>query len=91
MEETEVITRMNWVLHCYKLWSNLDDINWNVSTYVFILQAKFKDIGLDSLDSTAVITSLEHEFHIVFEDKVFDNIETLNHVKRLVLTDHNAF
>lgn len=82
MDETEVITRMNWVLHCYKLWSNLDDINWN---------AKFKDIGLDSLDSTAVITSLEHEFHIVFEDKVFDNIETLNHVKRLVITDHNAF
>lgn len=54
-------------------------------------KAKFADIGLDSLDATAVITSLEHEFHIVFEDKVFENLNTLNHVKSLILTDHNAF
>jgi hypothetical protein len=31
LEETEVITRMNWVLYQYKLWDDLDAINWKVS------------------------------------------------------------
>lgn len=36
LEETEVITRMNWVLYQYKLWDDLDAINWNVSVILTI-------------------------------------------------------
>ena len=34
--------------------------------------------GFDSLETTAILTSIEHEFHTIFEDRVFENFDTLN-------------
>ena len=65
---TEVHTRMSAVLHSTRLF-NLHDLDWD---------ANFAAIGIDSLESCAVITSFEHEFHTVFEDRVFENFETIN-------------
>ena len=81
LDETEVQTRMSKILHAYKLF-DLHNLNWDSS---------FENIGLDSLESTAVLTSMEHEFHTVFEDRVFENFENLNQVKTFITTDHNCF
>ena len=52
----------------------------------FSLDSKFKDLGVDSLESIALICSLEDEFHCVFEETVFDNFtctrDVLNHLTR---------
>ena len=68
LDESEVVTRMMKVLHSFKI-VNLEELN---------MKASWEDMGLDSLESTAIITSLEHEFHIVFEDYVFDHFENLD-------------
>lgn len=36
-----------------------------------------KDLGLDSLERIALITSIEHEFTVIFEDRLFDNLKSL--------------
>lgn len=79
--ETEVQTRMSQVLHTFRLF-DLHSLDW---------EADFEQIGLDSLDQTSVLTSFEHEFHTVFEDRVFENFRNLNQVKRFITTDHNCF
>ena len=61
---------MSQVLHKFHLF-DLKTLNWD---------AKFEDIGMDSLDSTALLTSFEHEFHTVFEDRVFESFDTLKQV-----------
>ncbi len=61
---------------------DLNNLNW---------EAPFESLGIDSLEQTAVLTSIEHEFHTVFEDRVFENFENLNQVKRFITTDHNCF
>ena len=48
---------------------DLHKLNWDAS---------FDDLGIDSLEQTALLTSIEHEFHTVFEDRVFENFENLN-------------
>ena len=68
-------------MHAYKLF-DLKTINWD---------ADFEDLGIDSLESTALLTSFEHEFHTVFEDRAFENFNNLNEVKRFIFTDHNCF
>jgi len=65
---TEVHTRMSAVLHSTRLF-DLHNLDWD---------ADFASVGIDSLESTAVITSIEHEFHTVFEDRVFENFENFN-------------
>lgn len=35
---------------------------------------------MDSLDTTALLTSIEHEFSVVFQDHLFDNFENLEQV-----------
>ena len=42
----------------------------------------FEDLGLDSLERIAVITSIETEFNTVFTDNQFDNFETLEQIVR---------
>lgn len=37
-----------------------------------------KDVGLDSLEKVALIASIEHEFTVVFEDRLFDNLHSLD-------------
>ena len=81
LDETEIITRFNFVLHQFKLY-DLASINW---------KQPFEEQGIDSLEATALITSLEHEFHIVFEDNVFESFECFNDVKKQICNDHNAF
>ena len=63
LDETEVHTRMSWILHQFRLF-DLHKLDW---------EANFDAIGIDSLECTAVLTSFEHEFHTVFEDRVFEN------------------
>ena len=68
LEPTEVHTRISKVLHNFALF-DLHTIDW---------EADFTKCGMDSLESTAVLTSIEHEFHTVFEDRVFENFKNLN-------------
>jgi acyl carrier protein len=81
LDETEVQTRISFVLHNFRIF-DLHKLDWD---------ANFEKLGMDSLEQTAVLTSIEHEFHTVFEDRVFENFETLNQVKRFIATDHNCF
>ena len=80
LEETEVITRMKFVIHQYYL-LDLKTLDWD---------ADFEDLGLDSLDQTAIITSIEHEFNTIFEDRVFDNFENFNQIKLMIMSIGSA-
>ena len=64
LDDTEVITRIYHVLHTFGQW-DLNKIDFNKT---------FEDQGFDSLETIAILTSIEHEFHFVFEDNVFDNM-----------------
>jgi len=46
-----------------------------------------KDMKMDSLDQTVLLTSVEEEFNMVFEDRVFDNLKNLEDVIRYILSD----
>lgn len=46
-----------------------------------------KDLKMDSLDQTVLLTSVEEEFNIVFEDRVFDNLKTLEDVVKYIVGD----
>ena len=81
LDESEVITRIMAVLHRFNLY-NLETFEWSRP-----LSAQ----GLDSLEATALITSIEEEFHTIFEDRVFENFDTLQQVKEHLVLDHNAF
>ena len=81
LEETEVSTRMMWVMHNFNLFK-LDDLEW---------ERNFDEMGLDSLEQTAILTSIEHEFHTVFEDRVFENFSNFSQVREFIATDHMAF
>ena len=68
LDESEVQTRISFVLHKFRTF-DLHTLDWSKS---------FDDLGLDSLETTAILTSIEHEFHTVFEDRVFENFTSLN-------------
>ena len=78
---TEVITRMMQVIYNFQTW-DLKELRWDQT---------FAENKIDSLDATALLTSIEHEFHIVFEDRVFENFENLNQVRDWVARDHHSF
>lgn len=50
-----------------------------------------KDLKLDSLEWTALITSVEHEFHTAFEDRLYVHFRTINDFINLMEKDHLAF
>lgn len=50
-----------------------------------------KGLGLDSLEWTAIVTSIEHEFHTVFPDTLFDHFRTLNDFVTYMEKDFNIF
>lgn len=50
-----------------------------------------KEVGLDSLERTALLVSIEHEFTVVFEDRLFDNLKSLAEIKEQLLKDDSAF
>ncbi|KAM3146833.1 hypothetical protein pb186bvf_000987 [Paramecium bursaria] len=62
---------------------NLQQVDWNGHLN--------KDLGLDSLERIALVTSIEHEFTVVFEDRVFDNLHTLNDLKKQIVTHATAY
>ena len=80
LEETEVITRIMFVLHKYS-W-DLEKFDWS---------AKFERNGIDSLEQVCLLTSIEEEFNTIFEDKLFEHFETLDEVKEHIVLDHNCF
>ena len=80
LEKTEVDTRIMWVLHKFKLF-DLQKFDWYMS---------FEQLGIDSLESTAIITSIEHEFSTIFEDKVFDNFDNFHQVRLKLYSDGAA-
>ena len=81
MDESEVVTRIMHVLHTFQLY-DLKTLDW---------QKNFDDQGIDSLEMTAVVTSIEHEFHTIFEDHVFDSFVNFNQIKQHLVNDYNAF
>lgn len=50
-----------------------------------------KDLKLDSLEVTALVVSIEEEFHTVFEDNVFENFKNLNQIITFLSQDHMVF
>jgi len=66
LDESEVVTRMLFVINNFKLF-DLATLDWSKT---------FEEQGIDSLESTAILTSFEHEFHTVFEDALFDHFDT---------------
>ena len=81
LEVTEVHSRISKVLHAFRIF-DLHTLDWD---------ADFSKLGIDSFEVTAILTSIEHEFHTVFEDRVFENMHSLNEVKERVTMDHNCF
>ena len=70
---------MSKVLHTFKLF-DLHTLDWEAHL----------DKYCDEYEQTAILTSIEHEFHTVFEDRVFENFKNLNEVKNHLATDHNS-
>ena len=81
LDETEVITRIMSVLNRFRIY-DLESFDWN---------KPWGAQGMDSLETTAILTSIEEEFHTIFEDCVFENFENLDQVKQHLVLDHNAF
>ena len=81
LDETEVITRIMHVLHKFRIY-DLQTLDWT---------KPFNAQGIDSLETTAILTTIEDEFHTIFEDRVFENFENLDQVKQHLVLDHNAF
>ena len=80
LEETEIITRMMHTIYKFHV-LDLKDLDW---------LADFEDMGLDSLVQTAMITSIEQEFGIVFEDKVFDHFTNFSQIKNYLMRESYA-
>ena len=72
---------MSFIIHQFRL-LDLNNLDWN---------APWEKLGLDSLETTAMLTSFEHEFHTVFEDRVFENFQNLQEVATFIANDHNCF
>eukprot|EP01017_Pseudomicrothorax_dubius_P035169 TRINITY_DN4893_c0_g1_i1.p2 TRINITY_DN4893_c0_g1~~TRINITY_DN4893_c0_g1_i1.p2 ORF type:complete len:104 (-),score=35.31 TRINITY_DN4893_c0_g1_i1:128-439(-) len=71
MEENEIKARMMRVLSSFEKF-DLKKLNW---------EGDFaKDHKLDSLEQVALVVSLEEEFLIVFEDRVFESFKSLQDV-----------
>ena len=81
LDETEVQTRMSQVIHKFKL-LDLHSLDW---------RAKFDTLGLDIFEQNALITSIEHEFHTVFEDRIFESFTNFEEIKNQIANDHNCF
>ena len=71
---------MSKVLYGFKLF-DLHSLNWEEDLTNLV----------DEYEQTALLTSIEHEFHTVFEDRVFENFKNLNEVKNFIASDHNCF
>ena len=50
-----------------------------------------KDLNLDSLNITVLLTQIEHEFTTVFEDRVFESVKSLDEIVLLLVKDPKIF
>ena len=46
-----------------------------------------KELYLDSLSITVLISSIEQEFNTIFEEEVFEDVETLGEVVEILVND----
>jgi acyl carrier protein len=81
LDDTEVQTRMSQVIYNFHL-VDLNKLDWD---------ADFESNGIDEYEQIAIVTGIEHEFHTVFEDHVFDNFKNFSEIRRFVANDHNCF
>ena len=61
---------------------DVNNINWNGCFK--------KDLALDSLERVALISSFEHEFTIIFEDRLFDNFKNLDEIRSYLAKGNGA-
>ncbi|KAL4468888.1 hypothetical protein ABPG72_009158 [Tetrahymena utriculariae] len=80
LEKQEVESRILKVLSNFEQ-VNLKNLRWDQN---------FKKLGLDSLDQTALLASIEHEFTILFPDGIFEGFENLEQVVNYILKNINA-
>ncbi len=70
IEKTEIEARIFNILRQYD-WIDLDN---------FDFKTPYDKLGLDSLDWTALLTSIEYEFHTVFNDTFYEHWKTVDEV-----------
>ena len=56
----------------------------------FTMEKKFKELGLDSLETIHFITTIEAEFNLVFEENVFDGFQSCKDIARYISTTKHA-
>ena len=74
MDRTEICARIYRIMHDYDL-IDLDKLDFH---------ANYQDYGLDSLEWTAIITSIEQEFHTVFPDTFYEHLTNLNQIVEIL-------
>ena len=67
-----------------KVISHFEDIN--IKTFDF--KGDFKAMQIDSLNQIALLTSIEEEFHTVFEDNAFESFNNMDSVVKYLKTDN---
>lgn len=50
-----------------------------------------KDLQIDSLNLTVIMTEIEHEFTTVFEDRIFEGVQRMEELVYLICRDEKAF
>ena len=81
LDETEIKARI------YNLLREFDFME--ISKYSF--STSYREQGLDSLDWTAVLTSIEYEFHTVFNDTFYEHWECLDEVVKHLTKDEFVY
>ena len=66
----QIETRILKVIYDSELIDRLDKFSFD--------QDMRKDLNLDSLNITVLLTQIEHEFTTVFEDRVFESVKSLD-------------
>ena len=51
----------------------------------------FDSLKLDEYDQINLLTSLEHEFHIILDENVFDSIKSVDEFAKVLMNDIKAF
>lgn len=81
IERTEIEARIYNILRQYD-WIELDK---------FDFTTPYDKLGLDSLDWTALLTSIEYEFHTVFNDTFYEHWRTVDEVVKHLEGDRLIF
>lgn len=82
LEKNEIETRIRKVLY--------DSAEVDLKRFQFSQDLR-RDLRLDEFQITALLTSIEAEFTIVFEDRVFEGVSRLEELVSLLEKDNYAF